>query len=85
VRPLVGGGTLPHYNRRIGSTVMSIGLLEMVKIFYFGKTCGWEEYLLGIDLLDFFELSLLKRDSILGMHELGWGLEGGAWRGLFAW
>ena len=27
-----------------------------------------------------FELSLLKRESISGMHALGWGIEGEAWR-----
>lgn len=35
-----------------------------------------------------FDLSLLKEESVFGMHFLGWGIEGGAWRWrrrLFAW
>jgi hypothetical protein len=27
-----------------------------------------------------FDLSLLKEESVFGMHFLGWGIEGGAWR-----
>jgi len=35
-----------------------------------------------------FELLLLKGESVFGMHLLGWGNDGGAWRWrrrLFAW
>jgi len=35
-----------------------------------------------------FELSLLKEETIFGVHSLGWGVDGGAWRWrrrLFAW